>query len=100
MKKEECLPNAKGKVNHKVSKINTDMGTKYNGLVAFDYKTDGVLLGQEIEILPNTDIEILSKPTRFNGNGNQVKFKIDESERIFSAWWICFKQKVDLVVSK
>lgn len=93
MKKELCLPETKGIVNHKISKINTDMGTKYNGLVAFQYKNDGVLMGEEIEILPNTEIEILSKPTRFNSNGNQVKFKIDESGRVFSAWWICFKQK-------
>lgn len=41
MKKEECLPNAKGFINHKVSKVNTNMGTKHNGLVAFPYKTDG-----------------------------------------------------------
>lgn len=97
MKKEECLPNTKGIVNHKVTKWNTDMNTKFNGLVAFPFKEKGVFMGEEIEILPTTEIFILSKPTKFNGNGNQVKFKIDESDRVFSAWWICFKQKVDLV---
>lgn len=97
MKKEQCLPNVKGVVNHKVSKWNTDMGTRLNGLVAFDFKEGGILIGEEIEILPDTPIFILSKPTKFNGNGNQVKFKIDNSDRIFSAWWFCFKQKVNLI---
>ena len=97
MKREECLPNVKGIVNNKISKLNTDLGTKHNGLVAFPFSPEGVLIGQECEILPQTEIFILSKPTRFNENGNQVKFKIDNRGRIFSAWWSFFKQKVDVV---
>lgn len=95
--REDCVPNQLVIVNNKVTKFNTLMGTTVNGMVAFPFKPEGVLMGEEIEIKPDTRITILSKPKEFNGNGNQVKFKLDGDDTIFSAWWICFKHKVDKI---
>jgi hypothetical protein len=94
--KEQCVSGVKVTINNKVTRWNQNMNTKNNGLICFEFSEYGVLPGNEIEISPNTEIEILSKPKRFNENGNQVKFKYGNSETIMSAWWCNFKHKVDL----
>ena len=97
MKKTECLPGTHVIVNEKVSKWNVSTGATKNGLVAFLFNPKGTRFGDEIEIQPGTKLELLSKPKRFNANGNQVKFKIDGDDRVFSAWWCCIMHKVDIV---
>jgi hypothetical protein len=93
--KSDCQLGVKAIINNKVTKWNQELGTSYNGLVCHIFNKDGVKMGQEKELAPNTVIEILSGPKRFNSNGNQVKFKIEGSDVIMAAWWICFKHKVD-----
>lgn len=95
--KTQCIENTVVVVNNKNLKFNSDMGTNFNGLVCFPFNKQGTLMGQEKEILVGTKLIILSKPKRFNGNGNQVKFKLENDETVLSAWWICFKHKVDLI---
>jgi hypothetical protein len=97
IKKEDCLPETLVIVNNKVTKWNLFMETSANGLVAFPFNINGVLIGNEVEIKPGTILYILSKPKKFNENGNQVKFRVkgDESNTVYSSWWICFKHKVD-----
>jgi len=97
IKKEDCLPETLVIVNNKVTKWNLFMGTSSNGLVAFPFNINGVLMGNEVEIKPGTILSILSKPKKFNENGNQVKFRVkgDGSNTVYSSWWICFKHKVD-----
>lgn len=95
--KTQCIQNTIVVVNNKQTKWNLDMNTKFNGLVCFPFNEKGTLVGEEKEILVGTKLIILSKPKRFNGNGNQVKFKLENDDTILSAWWICFKHKVDLI---
>jgi hypothetical protein len=97
IKKENCLPGNQVTVNSKITKWNTEMGTTSNGLVAFPFNPTGVLMGEEVEIHIGTKLVILSTPKRFNENGNQVKFKLEEDPKgvIYSSWWTCFKHKVD-----
>lgn len=95
--KEQCLVGTKVKVNHTKTRWNTEMGTKNNGLVCFPFKKLGVHIDEEMELSPDSVLVIQSKPKKFNGNGNQVKFTIEGSDTIMSAWWICFKHKVDIV---
>ncbi len=95
--KENCNLNVRVVVNDKATKWNSNMGTSQNGLVCFVFKHDGVIMSDELEVIPGTKLTILSKPKRFNESGNQVKFKIDGSEIVYSAWWVAFKHKVDLL---
>ena len=98
LNKENCIPGTRAVVNDKKSKWNEDIGATKNGLVCFPFAKDsinGTLMGQEGELIPGTQITILSKPKRFNENGNQVKFTIDGDTTVYSAWWICIKAKVD-----
>jgi hypothetical protein len=97
IKKEDCLPETSVIVNNKATKWNSSLGTKINGLIAFVFDPNGVLMGDEVEIKPDTILLILSRPKNFNESGNQVKFRIkdDESNTVYSSWWICFKHKVD-----
>lgn len=97
IKKEECNTGIKAIINNNSTKWNDLMGTTKNGLVCFPFNSKGVLMGEELELIPGTKIEIMDKPKRHNDNGNQIKFKIDGSEIIMSAWWINFKHKVDKI---
>ncbi len=99
IKKEQCIIGTKVKINDKISRFNNGVGAKHNGLICMVFNKDGVLSfsGQEREVFPGVILTIQSKPKRFNGNGNQIKFTIEEDETLYSAWWICFKSKVDLV---
>jgi hypothetical protein len=98
IKKENCLPGNQVTVNNKTLKWDSALGTTNNGLVGFPFNPDGVLkIGSEFEIPIGTKLVILSTPKRFNGSGNQVKFKLEEDPKgvIYSSWWTCFKHKVD-----
>lgn len=95
--KEQCIDNTVVIVNAKVTKLNSEIGAKNNGLVCFPFNKNGTLMGEEKELPVGTKLIILSKPKRFNGNGNQVKFKLENDSTVLSAWWICFKHKVDLI---
>jgi len=60
----------------------------------------GHMLGSaEVGIYVGTELEVLGKPKRVGESGVQVKFKVKGDETIYASWWICFKHKVDLVVS-
>lgn len=93
--KENCKPGTRVVVNEKETKWNSSMGTASNGLLCFIFHEHGALPGNEIELQPGTEIEILSTPKRFNENGNQVKFKYGNYETVMSAWWCNFKHKVN-----
>lgn len=97
IKKEKCIENTSVIINDKVIKANSDIGTINNGLVCFRFHKDGVYMGEEKELPVGTKLIILSKPKRFNESGNQVKFKLENDDTILSAWWICFKHKVDII---
>lgn len=92
-KKEDCVIGTKGVVNSKISSWNIQLGSKNNGLICFEFTNDGVVLDSEIELPPNTEIEIQSPPKRISSNGSLIQFKVND--KIMSAWWICFKQKVN-----
>jgi hypothetical protein len=93
--KDTCIPGTKAIVSDTRSKWNENTGAEDNGLLCFLFKT--VEIGSEIELSPGTEITIQSKPRRFNENGNQVKFTIDNDPNVYMAWWICFKAKVVLI---
>lgn len=95
--KYQCIENTVVVVNNKETNWNLSMNTKFNGLVCFPFNKQGTLMGEEKEIPIGTKLTILSKPKRFNNNGNQIKFKLENDETVLSAWWICFKHKVDLI---
>lgn len=95
--KEQCIPGTRCIVNHKRTKWNEDIGAHQNGLVCFLFDNRGVTLGDEMELLPGSVIEILSSPKRVAESGVQVKFKIEGSEKIMAAWWICIKSKIDII---
>jgi hypothetical protein len=95
--KENCLPGTKAIVNDRKSPLNESFGATRNGLVCFPFNPEGVLIDEEIELLPGAPITLQSPPKRFNGNGNQVKFTIDGSSIIYSAWWSAIKAKVDIL---
>lgn len=97
IEKNQCIENTEVIVNDKLTKWNVELGTKNNGLICFPFNKEGTLFGQEIEISVGTKLTILSKPKKFNGNGNQVKFKIENNDTIWSSWWVCFKHKVNLI---
>lgn len=96
--KEQCLPNTIVVVNDKITQWNKTLGTKMNGLNCFPFSELGVFaMNEDYELPVNTVLVILSKPTEFNGNGNQVKFKIQNTDEILSSWWNCIKHKVNKV---
>ena len=95
MTKETCIPNTRAVVDYKESKWNKNVGAENNGLLCFLFGS--VDLGEEIELSPGTEITIQSKPKRFNDNGIQVKFTLDNDPSIYTAWWVCFKAKVVLI---
>jgi hypothetical protein len=96
--REQCIPGLKVIVNDKIIKWNTSMGTEKNGLMCFQpHSSGGHMIGDpEFEILPGTELELLSKVKRFGVGGIQVRFKIIGSDQILSAWWICFKHKINI----
>jgi len=98
IKKEECIPGTIVIINSKKSKWNEDLGSRHNGLLGFDWTSKGsVSVGDSLtEVLPGTEIEILSKPKRVGETGVQVKFKVVGEERLLAAWWICVLHKVDI----
>lgn len=95
--KENCIENVVVVINNKATKWNSVMGTTNNGLVCFPFNKEGVLIGQEKELSVGTKLIILSKPKRFNENGNQVKFRLEHDNTVLAAWWVSFKHKVDLI---
>lgn len=95
--KEQCTESTHVVINNKVTKWNSEMGTTNNGLVYFPFNKEGVLIGEEKELSVGTKLIILSKPKRFNGNGNQVKFKLENDNTVLATWWVSFKHKVDLI---
>lgn len=99
MEKATCLPGTKAIISDRPSKWNKDVGGINNGLVCFKFTQNGVKIGDGfLELPPNSEIIILSKPKKFNnGNGVQVQFSIKNSSEILSAWWVCFKSKVELI---
>lgn len=97
LNKENCVQGTKCVVTDKLSQWNRDTGAINNGMMCFMFKPEGVLIGDELELLPGSIITIQSKPKRFNGNGNQVKFTIEGSDVMFAAWWICIKSKVKVI---
>lgn len=96
--KETCIPGTKVVVNDVVCKWNIKMGTQHNGLDAFPFNDDGVYDGEEFEVLPDTVLIILSPPKKFGGNGNRVKFRFENDDKVLSSWWTCFKNKVNIQV--
>jgi hypothetical protein len=94
--KEECLPSTIAVVNDKELKT-LGSGTS---LPTFPFRTTGMRIEEEFYIRPGTKIEIVSKPTKFGGNGNRVKFKVEGNDTILSSWWIIFKSKVNILNSK
>lgn len=94
--KEQCLNGVKAVINCKKTSWNVSVNSKQNGLMCFPF-AGGYSELNEKELLPNVKITILSKPKRFNACGVQVKFLVEGDDTIMSAWWICFKHKVDLL---
>jgi hypothetical protein len=97
--KEQCIPGTKCIVNQKKTRWNEDIGTIQNGLVCHIFERDGVTIGNEKELIPGSFIEIIAPPRRIGESGVQVRFKIEGSDTIMAAWWICFKPKVDIINS-
>lgn len=99
IKKPDCIAGTMVIVNNKKSKWNEDLGSRHNGLISYDWTPSGAFrIGDDIhEINPGTEIEILEKPKRVTNSGVHVKFKIPGEDRIFTAWWICFLHKVDVI---
>lgn len=95
--KEQCIPGTKCIVNQKRTKWNEGIGSCHNGLICFLFDNRGVTLGDELELLPGSIIEILSTPQRTYESGVQVKFKIEGTETVMAAWWTCIKPKVDIL---
>jgi hypothetical protein len=95
--KEQCIENTTVVVNNKITKWNSIMGAEDRGLICFPFSKEGQIVGEEKEIPVGTKLIILSTPKRFNGNGNQVKFKLKNNKTILSAWWASFKHKVNLI---
>lgn len=98
IKKEECIIGTIAVVNDKVTQWNKELGTKFNGLICFPFNEKGTLMGNELEVKVGTKITIQSKPKRFNGNGNQVKFTVDGDNNIYSSYWISFKHKINKTI--
>ena len=95
--KENCILGTRAVITDKKSKWNEETGAKDNGLICFKFNPEGTLYGDELELKPGSKITIQSKPRRFNDNGNQVKFTIDNDSAMYSAWWICIKSKVIVI---
>lgn len=60
--KEECTPGTIVIVNSKKSNTNSELGARNDGLVCFSWSLSGCIsIGDpQFEILPGTEIEILS----------------------------------------
>jgi hypothetical protein len=97
IKKEQCLPGTRCIVNSKMTNWNVLYSTSYNGLVCHVFDEEGLTINGRCELIPGSVIEIIDQPKRYNGGGAQVKFKIEDSETVMSAWWSCFKPKIDIL---
>ena len=99
IKKSDCNIGVISIINEKKTKWNEELGAQNNGLVSYDWTPTGTFcIGDDVrEIVPGTEIEILSKPKKVLNSGVHVKFKITGEDKIFAAWWICFLHKVDII---
>lgn len=97
VKKEDCQIGVQCIVNDKTTSWNTELGVENNGMHAFVYKKEGSFFTDpQFEIPIGTKVEIVDVVKR-RANGSTVVFKIVDHERIYSAYWCCFKSKVNLI---
>ena len=96
---ENCRPNTRAVVSDVRSSTRNNIGAKLGGLICFPFNPEGMLLSDELELVPGTLITIYDGPKRFNGLGNQVKFTLDGDPTIYSAWWSYFKAKIEPNIS-
>jgi hypothetical protein len=95
--KETCLPGTKAAVHNGKSRLNEVYGTEHNGLVCFPFNPKDKTFGEELELIPGSEITIQSKPKRVDGSSHQVNFTVDGDPTTYSAWWITIKAKVEIL---
>jgi hypothetical protein len=98
IEKNDCTIGTEIIVNTKVTKWNTELGMKNNGLLAFKYNKSGYSIGDAtLEIPVNTVLVILDKPKRISESGVMLKYKIKDTDIYLMSYWIVIKHKVDLI---